>query len=1238
MTKMNSKSNLYKNRMLPIFFLRTMCSPKINLNWGFKTKTVTMLFACHIRLLKSLLNNGLLNLKDLMSTLSLYFFNTGVRTNRSTALQREISTPLQRLQRSGLYLELSKEGKIDNYFSQLIYSRKKLAKKIHLPTRSFKLQSNAYRGTHYAKNVSCRPAIYRPINPVYLHLKDMNVILLPIAYLKELMSTRSLYFFNTGVGTSRPTSSYLLSTCPYTQYSKIVTPSPFRLLQRSGLYLKPFIEGKIYNYFSQLIYSEKKLIQIFFSTNKGLKLKSNAYRCTYYAINVKYMLVLFRSINTVYLHLENVNLIFLLIAYSSEKKSTQKTIFPTKCYKLKSNAYWFTQYVKILKCKPFFFKMINRLFFVFGISYESKQQNLAFLQHCLFLAIKLLRMKLKTKCIQPIILYWSYVIITVTVPESLYIIILLSCIFYVVVNLKYITGSSNLFITGGRINLLVSSLRWPKSSYLLRSLVLTANLPLQRSGLLFKRIIEGKDFKICTCKIYGGGKPTNKTVFQKELSTLTSIAQRREHYLRRFVFSLCWLAFPTPCGLNERIMSITKSTKIFLNYVNIQLKNVFLQRCVNLSTKLLANGMRNLYTMFANLHYTLPCLPNLLNLKTNFTVACHRISIKMLNGKALKQNFKKEIETCLLVFFLWPFSSHYYASKIYAFLDTVKLLKFDNNNVNFCENTNFYLIIGANMSGGFDVEGLNRTMELLHREQDQLISSNVEHRLSNNIGPDNPSRNNIIEPAPLIDLSDNPTIRPEENTAPAQEAMAIDTSVQFFSNTAPAILAELRRQKLEESTFLTEQIVHYAPLRAEYDRYINQFLLDHKLTRTSIVLHRPNGEPAERHIKPGERLGDGWFAEKLSIGCGKKKVDITITMPPNKPLLIVVGASHASRMANLAIMSDPLDLKTQNGQYLWQRTVFVRTVASAVDLLPIIKEVLAKVCRLLIEVHGNFVNLGTNIVLIPMSWDAINTKINMDKFAQNLLDMANTVFSFITKTAWQQRWTLSFSFTELPLLHKYQAHLYRLNHVIRFVNELLSRNHPPIRPWLSLTEVKPKNVETLKSVEVGILQNRYLPHENRDGTHLSATGYTIWLQTIINGSIMTIVDQSEHPIEDDFEQVDTIHINCIHAAYFQTTATLKRAIENDLLNVSLIAKLRQLERPRIDCSRLAIEYPEIREIEEVVPDEVRPAMNLLRRHRHVANGGGPSVSYQHRPRHDDHRGTRSRRSNRGMYNRVYYPY
>ena len=763
-------------------------------------------------------------------------------------------------------------------------------------------------------------------------------------------------------------------------------------------------------------------------------------------------------------------------------------------------------------------------------------------------------------------------------------------------------------------------------------------------GLIFK-ILEGKQLRISL-----------KHFSLEERPNLVKLFYLPSLLKNTFVFGTCkrnnkWLLHAFLPRIN--LVSVMflhdlkqyvhkKKITYLLNHASAQHKCLILQQRQTNSRFFLFQSYKSKCTLF--------WLSSLWNIKINSTVDCFRLSTKKpIYVEALKLNLKKRknvkiSNTCFSVFLLWPFSAHFSAVKIYKIFNKKKLSKLVNNNVTgyFCLNTNFYLITGANMSSGFDVDGINRAMAILRRRQDQLTSTDSLHRLPNNIGLNNPSLINN-EPAPLIDLSDTPTIHPDENSttntaAPAQETMIIDTSVQFFSNTAPAILAELRRQKLEESTFLTEQTVCYAPLRAEYDRYINQFLLTSKLTRTSILLHRPNGEPAERFIKPGERLGDGWFAEKLSIGCGKKKVDLTITMPPKKPLLIIIGASHASRMASLAIMSDPHNLKTQIGQYLWQRTAFVRTVATAAELLPIIKEILAKICRLLIEVHGNFVDLGTNIVLIPMSWDSINMKISMDKFAQNLLEMAHTVFSFITKTAWQQRWALSFSFTELPLLHKHQVHLYRLNHVIRFVNELLSTNHPPIRPWLSLTELKPKNVETLKSVEVGILQNRYLPYENRDGTHLSATGYSIWLQTIINGSIMAIVDQSTHPIEDDFEQVDTIHIDCNHEAYFQTTATLKRAIENDLLNVTLIAKLRQLERPRIDCSRLIMEYPDIREVEEVIPDEDRSVVDQPRRHRHAVNGGGPTFNYQHRPRHDDHRGTRGRRPNRGMYNHVYYPY
>ena len=161
-------------------------------------------------------------------------------------------------------------------------------------------------------------------------------------------------------------------------------------------------------------------------------------------------------------------------------------------------------------------------------------------------------------------------------------------------------------------------------------------------------------------------------------------------------------------------------------------------------------------------------------------------------------------------------------------------------------------------------------------------------------------------------------------------------------------------------------------------------------------------------------------------------------MPPHKLLLIVIGASHASRMASLAIMTDPHDQKTQAGQYLWQRSAFVRTVASATELLTIVKEIMSKVCRLLIEVYGNFINCGTNIVIIPLSWDSINKKVSMDKFAKNLLDMAHILFGFVTKSAWQQKWALNFAFTELPLLHQHQVHLYRLNHVIIFLVDQIS--------------------------------------------------------------------------------------------------------------------------------------------------------------------------------------------------------
>ena len=90
--------------------------------------------------------------------------------------------------------------------------------------------------------------------------------------------------------------------------------------------------------------------------------------------------------------------------------------------------------------------------------------------------------------------------------------------------------------------------------------------------------------------------------------------------------------------------------------------------------------------------------------------------------------------------------------------------------------------------------------------------------------------------------------------------------------------------------------------------------------------------------------------------------------------------------------------------------------------------------------------------------------------------------------------------------------------------------------------------------------------------------------------------------------------------------------------MSLIAKLRQLEHPRIDCSGLINEYQDIQTVEVIAPDGEPQEVDLTWQHQRGAGGGGPDSEYHHFPRHDGLRYMRGARANRGLYNRVPYPY
>ena len=153
-----------------------------------------------------------------------------------------------------------------------------------------------------------------------------------------------------------------------------------------------------------------------------------------------------------------------------------------------------------------------------------------------------------------------------------------------------------------------------------------------------------------------------------------------------------------------------------------------------------------------------------------------------------------------------------------------------------------------------------------------------------------------------------------------------------------------------------------------------------------------------------------------------------------------------------------------------------------------------------------------------------------------------------------------------------------------------------------------------------------------DGKHLSSNGYLLWLQVIINGVVLAVVNQSVLKVEDDFRKIEVININVDRRLYFQTTAVTQRAVENDLLDSNLLVRLRELRHPVVDCSALESAYPEPR---PPTPEVIEVPV--------VAQAGAHYSKYPRvSPYDSSHRPHRSNLNgiprNRGSYNRAPYKY
>ena len=260
--------------------------------------------------------------------------------------------------------------------------------------------------------------------------------------------------------------------------------------------------------------------------------------------------------------------------------------------------------------------------------------------------------------------------------------------------------------------------------------------------------------------------------------------------------------------------------------------------------------------------------------------------------------------------------------------------------------------------------------------------------------------------------------------------------------------------------------------------------------------------------------------------------------------------------------------------------------------------------------------------MLPLALDAVNPQISMNDNAASLRELAHFLYQFISRVSWQ--------FSELPIFHTNQMLCHKVNHIIRHVKELLNPNHPSIIPWDSLSSPRTKNLECLKPSYIEILKKRHLPYESIDGKHLSSNGYLLWLQDHIYGAVLAIVEQSEFKAKENFNRKDTISVNVDRSVYFQTTTDTQRVVENDLLDIDLLVRLRELRHPRIDCSAIKIAYPDpIPPTLEIAEVQVVPAPTSV----HEPRSRNPRII----PYDGGNRTHRSNRNHdgRGFYDRAY---
>ena len=243
---------------------------------------------------------------------------------------------------------------------------------------------------------------------------------------------------------------------------------------------------------------------------------------------------------------------------------------------------------------------------------------------------------------------------------------------------------------------------------------------------------------------------------------------------------------------------------------------------------------------------------------------------------------------------------------------------------------------------------------------------------------------------------------------------------------------------------------------------------------------------------PLGNAGHGWTVHRQVVGVGNSSWELKVVLPPSRPSVTIVGASHCDRLSKLDLFlfdeQENMPAITTHPHFLlWSSTAYLVTKGDYESFNSVKGEIFAFFFDSVRSKYQGRIHPNDHLrfVLMPFSWDILYVPIEQQVW--NLIKTSKFLFELGTSTDYCQ---VSHCYSEVPLLHNEQDYCVRTNVCVREINNLINPTHVPIRIW-SLRMVPNASDLAFRKVNVAGMRGLSLVKE-ADRTHLNQSGYYAW--------------------------------------------------------------------------------------------------------------------------------------------------